>query len=202
MNGMACFVETIKVFNGVFCNLEYHERRAQATAVAFFGKPLVWSVDRVVIPENMRFGLVKCRVEYDAEIRTISFQPYVMRTIRSLKLVNGDGVDYRYKSTDRTALARLLEQREACDDVLIVREGRITGTSFTNVVFEDSSGDFYTPDTCLLEGTCRRSLLDAKKIQSCPIRVEDVSKFQRVLLINAMIGLEDRLCVPVENIVL
>ena len=70
----------------------------------------------------------------------MSFQPYVMRRIRSLRLVNGDGVDYRYKSTDRSVFARLLEKRGECDDVLIVRDGWVTDTSFTNVVFEDAGG--------------------------------------------------------------
>ena len=38
------------------------------------------------------------------------------------------------------------------------------------------------------------------KIQACPIRVEDIGHFQRVLLVNAMIGLEDEISVPVVNI--
>ncbi|MFR4038970.1 MAG: hypothetical protein ACLTZT_15330 [Butyricimonas faecalis] len=35
---------------------------------------------------------------------------------------------------------------------------------------------------------------------SRPIRVEDIGHFQRVLLVNAMIGLEDEISVPVVNI--
>ena len=83
---------------------------------------------------------------------------------------------------------------------LIVRDGWVTDTSFTNVVFEDVVGGLYTPDTYLLEGTRRQGLLDAGKIQACPIRVEDIGHFQRVLLVNAMIGLEDEISVPVVNI--
>lgn len=108
---MERFIETIKVLDGQFYNLEAHERRARVTAEAFFGKPLAWEVGRMVIPATMCSGLVKCRVVYDSEVREVSFQPYVMRRIRSLRLVNGDGVDYRYKSTDRSVFARLLEKR-------------------------------------------------------------------------------------------
>ena len=117
-----------------------------------------------------------------------------------MRLVDGDKVDYRYKSTDRSMFIRLMEQRGECDDVLIVRDGWVTDTSFTNVVFEDVVGGLYTPDTYLLEGTRRQGLLDAGKIQACPIRVEDIGHFQRVLLVNAMIGLEDEISVPVVNI--
>ena len=68
------------------------------------------------------------------------------------------------------------------------------------MVFEDAGGRLYTPDTCLLEGTRRQSLLDVGRIQARPIRVEDIGHFQRVLLVNAMIGLEDAIRVPVVNI--
>ena len=105
---MERFIETIKVLDGQFYNLEAHERRARATVEAFWGKPLAWEVGRMVVPAAMCSGLVKCRVVYDSEVREVSFQPYVMRRIRSLRLVNGDGVDYRYKSTDRSVFARLL----------------------------------------------------------------------------------------------
>ena len=63
-----------------------------------------------------------------------------MRQIKSLRLVDGDKVDYRYKSTDRSMFIRLMEQRGECNDVLIVRDGWVTDTSFTNVVFEDVVG--------------------------------------------------------------
>ena len=39
---MERFIETIKVLDGQFYNLEAHERRARVTAEAFFGKPLAW----------------------------------------------------------------------------------------------------------------------------------------------------------------
>ena len=178
---MESFVETIKVLDGQFCNLEAHERRARRTVEAIWGKSLAWVV-------------------YDWVVREVSFQPYAMRQIKSLRLVDGDKVDYRYKSTDRSMFIRLMEQRGECDDVLVVRDGWVTDTSFTNVVFEDVVGGLYTPDTYLLEGTRRQSLLDVGKIQACPIRVEDIGHFQRVLLVNAMIGLEDEISVPVVNI--
>lgn len=114
-----------------------------------------------------------------------------MRKIGSLRLVDGGNIDYRYKATDRSALTALLDQRAGCDDILIVRDGKITDTSFSNVVFEDAGGGLYTPDTCLLKGTRRESLLDAGIIRECPITVDDIRRFRKVLLVNAMIGLED-----------
>ncbi len=197
---MESFIETIKVLDGRFYNLEYHERRAKVTTLAFWGKPIIWNVEQMAVPEGMCSGLVKCRVLYDSEIRDVSFQPYMVRKINRLRLVEGNDVDYRYKSADRSVLIRLLEQRGECDDILIVRDGRVTDTSFTNVVFEDRNGGLYTPDTCLLEGTRRQCLLDSGRVQACPVTVDDIPRFQRVLLINAMMGLEDGISIPVENI--
>lgn len=114
---MESFVETIKVLDGQFCNLEAHERRARRTVEAIWGKSLAWEVGKMIIPVEMCSGLVKCRVVYDWVVREVSFQPYAMRQIKSLRLVDGDKVDYRYKSTDRSMFIRLMEQRGECDDV-------------------------------------------------------------------------------------
>lgn len=194
------FVETIKVLDGVFYNLEYHEKRARETAFACFGRPLLWDTGRMIVPDGVRGGLVKCRVVYDTEIREVTFQPYVPRKIDSLRLVDGGDMDYRYKSTDRSAFAAMLELRDGCDDVLIVRGGKITDTSFSNVVFEDAGGCLYTPDTYLLGGTRRKSLLDAGIIRELPITVDDIGRFRRVLLVNAMIGPEDEVGVLTGSI--
>ena len=72
---MESFIETIKVLNGQFCNLDAHERRAKATTEAFLGKSLAWEVGGMVVPTEMCSGVVKCRVVYDSEVREVCFQP-------------------------------------------------------------------------------------------------------------------------------
>lgn len=58
------------------------------------------------------------------------------REIRSLRLVAADDeLDYHLKYADRSALARLLQRRDDCDEILIVRDGAITDTSYSNVAF-------------------------------------------------------------------
>ena len=62
------------------------------------------------------------------------------------------------KYADRSALARLLQRRDDCDEILIVRDGAITDTSYSNVAFFDGR-KYVTPDTFLLNGTRRQYLL-------------------------------------------
>ena len=81
------------------------------------------------------------------------------REIRSLRLVAADDeLDYHLKYADRSALARLLQRRDDCDEILIVRDGAITDTSYSNVAFFDGR-KYVTPDTFLLNGTRRQYLL-------------------------------------------
>ena len=55
---MERFVETIKVLDGQFCNLEAHERRARRTVEAIWGKSLAGEVGKMIIPVEMCSGLV------------------------------------------------------------------------------------------------------------------------------------------------
>ena len=108
-----------------------------------------------------------------------------MQNLKSLKLVAIDHLDYTLKYSNREKLEALFAQRGKCDDVLIVRKGRITDSSYANVVFYDGE-DWWTPDLPLLEGTCRARLLDQGDIKEAPLMVEDLKKFLGLKLINAL----------------
>ncbi len=194
------FSEVIRVENGHMCDFDAHERRMQRTCRHFFGCGI--AVDRtcLTVPQEMRSGLVKCRILYGREITEVTFAPYVFRSIRSLAVVEDDAIEYDYKYADRSAL-EALRQAGGCDDVLIVKDGVLTDTSFSNVVLEDGAGNFVTPVDALLKGTRREGLLRSGRIAEKRIAVEDISGYRYVYLINAMIGLEDCVRVATEDIV-
>lgn len=136
-----------------------------------------------------RRGVFKCRVVYDDESTEVSVTPYTPKTIRTLKAVTDDNIQYRHKFSDRTALENLYAMRGDCDEVLIIKEGEVTDSSFSNIVFR-RSGRWYTPARPLLRGTMRQSLLEDGKIEAITIRKEDVPTFETFRLINAMIGFD------------
>lgn len=193
------FIETIKVVDGKFLNLPYHMERMNATMIAFFNTTMfveLWIGD---IPEELRTGVVKCRIIYSHASVKVEYERYQIRKISSLKLVNVHDLDYSFKYADRTSLNILLQRKGDCDDILIVKDGYITDTSYSNVVFESTSG-MYTPSTYLLAGTKRRQLLDDGLIKQAEIRIEDIHKYDKLYIINAMVDLQDNVKLDIINL--
>lgn len=191
------FSEVIRVRNGEFRRPEPHAARMVATMEHFFGSGAGACLPTRV-PEEMRTGLVKCRVVYDDAVRQVEFAPYRLRRIATLAVVRADGLDYRYKYADRSALEEL-RRGSGCDEVVFVQEGYLTDTSFSNIVLGDAAG-LYTPDRPLLAGTRRAELLQSGRVTARPIRAEELGNYTSLWLINAMMGLEEGICLPTETV--
>lgn len=183
------FIESIRVCAGKFCSLEWHLRRMRQT-IAYWQYPLDLSILSWQVPEELGSGIFKCRIVYDSKIREMTYSPYQPRIIRSLKLVDGDELDYAFKYEDRSVIMRLLQLKESCDDILITKGGYITDTSYSNVVLENSEG-LFVPHTFLLNGTRRQRLLSEGIVRERAIRPSDLGQYHRLYLINALIGLEE-----------
>lgn len=195
---MSPFIETIKVENGEARNLRFHQARFNRTRFEKLGlesHPAL--ADEIIIPPSARDGLFKCRLIYDQKISRVEFSPYVRPDIRTLKLISDDQITYDYKSADRSALRALYDLRGSCDDILILKKGWISDSYFANVVMWDGSR-WYTPESPLLEGTMRAFLLESGAIKRADIRIEDLSKFSKLRLINALNDLYDSPLIPIE----
>ena len=136
--------------------------------------------------------MYKCRLIYSDTVKKPEFLPYHKRKIKSLKLVVCESIEYNYKYKNRECLNELLELKQNCDDILLVKNKRITDTSFSNVVFSDGK-KWITPSTPLLKGTKREKLLSDGKIVQDEIKVNDLKYFQKAALINSMLDLEDNI---------
>ena len=196
---MCQFVETICIKDGEARHLHYHADRMNRTIRQFFPHlPSVAESD--LLPQiPCETGLQKARVVYSAEgITERTFAPYTQRTIQSIALVEDNTIDYSWKSTDRTALVRQREKAPHADEVIIIKDGCVTDTSYTNLCFYDGH-EWVTPDTPLLPGTMRQYLLDQGLIKSRRILAADLPCYQKVSLINAMMELGD-LCLDVSAV--
>ena len=194
------FVEVVKVKDGVFIDPQPHIERILRTTLHFFSKPLTLQLTDDLVPVDLRKGIVKCRIVYNKEIISIDFEPYKIRNIQHLAIVEDDTIEYRYKYLNRNAINDLLKYRKDCDDILIVKNSLVTDTSYTNVVFKDPHGKLYTPTSTLLTGTKRQRLLGADIIHEREILVSDISSYVGVYLINAMIDIEDNLFIDIHSI--
>jgi 4-amino-4-deoxychorismate lyase len=199
---MCRLVETIRSEDGRLINLEFHNERMMRTLFELFGlKKDIDLAGIVSVPDSAIRGVFKCRVEYDKEIRKTEFIRYNLKPVRSLKVVEDNTIEYNYKFTDRRSIERLWKKRNECDDILIIKNGFITDSSYANVIFRDMSGVWYTPSTYLLPGTRRESLLRQGKIREAKIGYHDLENYTELKLINAMLGMEDTEGIHVSNII-
>jgi len=198
---MSLLVETIRTEKGKLLNISFHNERMVRSLYEVFGLRNEPDLGKIIdVPEFALKGIYKCRVEYDQKIRKIEFLPYKINVIRSLKLVEDNTIEYAYKFTDRKRIEELVATRGEDDDILIIKDGMVTDTSYANVVFKDFNGNWVTPSTYLLPGTRRANLLKHKLIIEASIAYKDINKYSEVRLINAMLGLYDTEGIPVGNI--
>ena len=183
---MYTLFESLCVQQGRILHEEWHRLRFQKTYQNFFGHPPAFDLlDSIDLPQSFCQGIVKLKIRYNNKARELDFQQYHVEYIQSLRLVTTDDFDYTYKYCKREKLEALFSLRGDCDDVLIVRNGWITDSSYANVIFFDGK-DWWTPEVPLLEGTCRARLLAEGSIKTTPLQVEDLKNFQGLKLINAM----------------
>lgn len=198
---MSRLIESIRLYNGNFARLELHQARVDRAAKALFNRTLDWQISDLLHAQAYpATGLYKCRVLYDASTVQVEFSAYQPKLINTLKLVSADAFDYTHKYEDRTAIERALGFRDGCDDILMVKNGLITDTSYANIVFE-KDGQWFTPESFLLPGTMRHYLLETKQIEQVAITVDQLARYQHFKLINAILEF-DSPAQPVANIIL
>jgi len=183
---MSLLLESIKLIDGEFRNLFYHERRMNRALKFLCGVQEYFNLEEFL--QNLDWpekGLFKCRMVYDDNSRDVEFIPYEYKTINSLRVVEHDRVSYEFKYVERRVINRLYDLRKNCDDVLIVKRGLVTDTSYANILFRRGKY-WYTPWSALLKGTMRANLLERDLIQEEEIRPEDIKTFETFKIINAM----------------
>jgi 4-amino-4-deoxychorismate lyase len=136
---------------------------------------------------------------YSNHIENIEISPYIKRTIKKLKIVDLNAADvsaeyrsfnYEFKYQDRTLINSFLTGIDDISDILIVKNGSLTDTSFSNIILFDGE-KWITPSTFLLNGVKRRYLLENNKIAEEKVSLDDIGRFQKISLINAMLDPED-----------
>jgi len=196
---MNLFSEAIRVENGEFNNLFLHSDRMNLTRKVYnLGTEVISLEKQLKIPPKCQNGRWKCRLEYDKKIQKIEFLPYKLRNIKTVKLVYDDLIKYPHKSVNRHRLQELAAYNGGADAVVIVKNGLVTDSPFSNVVFSQGS-KFFTPDSPLLPGTARRHLLELGQIHERRITVDSIKEYDTLVFLNALLNLGE-LFVPVSSI--
>lgn len=176
------YFETIKCEGFEAFHLDFHEKRMAKT-----------------IGLNINLGeyiyaptdeLLKCKVIYNSEgIIDIEYTPYTKRVIESFQLIFDDSIEYAQKCLDRRNIDALFEQRQSCDEIIIVKNGLVTDTSIANIAIYDGN-NWITPKQPLLQGTTRARLLKEGTIFEKDISIEMLQNASKMALLNAMIDMD------------
>ena len=180
-------IETIRTCNRRLENIAQHNERMNRSRWELFGAAEKIDLNEVIkIPVGLPSAVHKCRVLYGSDIQQVEFVPYQHKKINSFQLVTADDLEYSYKYADRSRLRSLLHNSMA-DEIIIVKNGLVTDSSFANLCFFDGE-KWLTPSAPLLPGTMRAKLLAEGKIHEADIRPTDLRLFKKIKLINAMLG--------------
>ncbi len=196
-------LETIRISNGTAENLPLHQARLERAQLAIFGRTtgidLRAFLDTLALPNN---GVFKCRIEYDTHLRAFSLTPYTPRALGTLALLTDDTIEYPHKFADRKHLEALhaAAVQHGAEEVIIVKNGRITDTSFSNLAFFDGL-TWWTPATPLLPGTQRARCLAEGLLHPADITPADLRYFRSLRLINAMWPFEQSPDIPIGHII-
>ena len=197
---MCQLVESIKLKDGIIQNLEYHQNRLNRSLDELY--PASEKIDlssEILIPDHCKVGIYKVRVLYGQTVNRIEIEPYVFRSIRCLKVVHHESIDYHLKYTDRQIFQELFDRRGDCDDIIIIKGGWVTDSYTANLLFFDGE-KWFTPASPLMKGTKRQLLVDRGIVSETAIREEDLRNYLKAGLINAMIDFEEMPVVQMDKI--
>lgn len=183
---MCLLVETMYVDNGVIRNSRFHTERFNRSRHELLGIAAVDDIASVVrVPDGFLSGIFRCRMIYGREAGEISFDAVPPKMVRSLRLVEGGGIDYSSKYLDRKALDALYTERRGCDDIIIVKGGLVTDTFSGNIIFYNGT-EWHTPSAPLLKGTMRQSLIESGFVTERVIAPDDLCRYEKFSIISAL----------------
>jgi 4-amino-4-deoxychorismate lyase len=193
------FIETIKIFQKKLVNLEFHQERVNKTLASFWNDNFAIVLSKEILLPALSSDLIyKLRIEYSNRIEKISISPYEKKQIKKFKVVENNQIDYSFKFKNRENINSMLKNISA-EEIIIIRNGFVTDTSYSNLVFSDGK-NLITPSTPLLKGTKREFLLQNKLITEDEVKLSDMKLFKHFYLINSMLELTEENKYSVQQI--
>ena len=180
--------ETLCIENGKIQNIDLHQARYERSLRAYYGKSAVKIFNLFSLiqpPALLQNRLIRCRINYNDKTTQIQYFEYHRKIYRTFQPIICDDIEYGLKYSDRCLINTLFAQRGACDEIIIIKNGKVTDCSIGNLIFRQEK-KWYTPDSPLLLGTQREKLLREGKIQERTIFQEDIVNFDEIKIINAM----------------
>jgi 4-amino-4-deoxychorismate lyase len=180
--------ETIAVENFQPKNLWLHQQRMNNSYRDIFGGTNPFILSEIFKKEKITSSeLLKWNVWYAKESFQTKVSSYAIRKIDRVKLVSVDSsFDYSHKFSNRLQLEQIRNQFLDYDDIIIVKNGLITDSSYANIVLQKDD-KLFTPRLPLLFGTQRKYLIENQIIIEKDIHPSEIAVYEKMYFINAML---------------
>lgn len=189
------FIETIHYKNGEMPLIHWHNQRFLSTQKENWNAIIYPNISDILQKklENYSFDKdipYKIRLVYGQDSLQVDVEKYTQKSISELYLIHANEIEYSYKFFDRSKLNQLKTKISTEDEIIAVKQNRITDTSFTNIALFD--GDkWYTPLNPLLKGVQRQYLIEKNILHPKEILIQDISNYSQIALFNAMVNWEN-----------
>ncbi|MFZ7234809.1 aminotransferase class IV family protein [Avibacterium avium] len=184
--------ETLCIEKGQVQNLALHQQRYENSLREFYaGQPYeIFSLAKILqkntaLWANNQSPIIRCRIDYNATQYRLQCFPYQRKNYQRFQPVICDDIDYHLKYSNRAIFNELLKQKGDCDEIIIVKQGKITDCTIGNLILRQGS-QWFTPDSPLLIGTQRTALMQQNKIKVWSILLTDLADYEEIRLINAL----------------
>ena len=196
------FVETILIKNRKPMLIDLHQQRLERTFNFFKEKNTLYIEDIInnyIEKQDISINdTYKLRFLYNLDANySIQITPYQTPKIEQFSLIEDNDIEYSFKSTDRIIFDRL--KSRAIGEIIIVKNGFVTDTSFSNVIFLKDN-IWYTPKTYLFNGVQRQHLIASNQIQEADIKASDIKSYSHIKIINALNPIDNSCTYPIDKI--
>lgn len=195
------FFESIAIVEGKPRNLFLHQERMERTYKDHFQSRCPFKLQSLIedlLENSAGLDKYKWKFSYSQTQHSNTIELYNNDPIKSFHLVSS-ALNYPYKFADRSELLHLKNKFVKSDEIIIVKDHKITDTSFSNLIFSDGI-NWYTPRIPLLRGTMREHLLRSNAINEEDIHVNDLSTFTKFKCINALNNLLESMTYEIQLI--
>ena len=181
------FIETIHIEHHKVFLLENHLSRIQQTCVEYYGKKKDIQQLHYEILFFAKETKIKTKLSIYYNLHEHSFFHKYYK-IKNFHLIENNEYDYHLKYADRSFFEQAKSKFDNADEIIIVKNGKITDTSFSNICLLKNN-KWITPITPLLNGIKRQYYLQQKQIEEQEIKVKDIKSFSKISLINSLLDL-------------
>ena len=183
------FFETIKLDNGKFYNLVYHQKRVDFTLKNLFQKKENINLEEILQNSNYpKKGIFRTKIIFNKDGNIlIDFYPYIKREIKTLAIVESN-INYKYKYLDRSLIDLIKNNFRNYDEVILTNNGYLKDSSIANIaLYHKKLKEWHTPKEPILKGTTLQRYLEEKKLIKKMIHYTDLKNYTLIATLNAMV---------------